>query len=222
MQNPVPHIIHQNTFWVSPERTLFWEEENTLIVADVHIGKTGHFRREGIPIPQNIFKADLQRLMAQIYLYKTDRLLIVGDFSHSIANKEMELFLKWRKDFSLLRIDLVKGNHDILDDDWYSRAAITMHEWELVINNFCFRHEDKRRKPLEKQGAVNYTFTGHVHPGIKLKGQARQSFMFPCFYFGREGCILPAFSKFTGTHKIVPAEGDTVYAVAGNELIKMV
>ena len=78
MQNPVPHIIRNNTFWVSPERCLFWEEQNTLIVSDLHLGKSGHFRKEGIAIPQDIYKADLQRLMALLYFYKADRLLLLA------------------------------------------------------------------------------------------------------------------------------------------------
>ena len=131
MQNPVPHIIRNNTFWVSPERCLLWEEENTLIVADLHLGKSGHFRKSGIGIPQSIYKADLQRLMAQLYLYKVDRLIIAGDLTHSTANKELDLFLKWRKDFSLLHIDLVKGNHDILADSWYEEAAIKVSTWKM-------------------------------------------------------------------------------------------
>lgn len=100
MKNPVPHIIANNHFWISPDRCLFWEEQNSLIVADLHLGKTGHFRKSGIAVPQSIYKADLQRLMAQLYLFKVDRLIIVGDFTHSTVNKELELFLKWRNDFS--------------------------------------------------------------------------------------------------------------------------
>ena len=128
MQNPVPYILRDQTLWVSPERSLFWEEENTLIIADMHLGKTGHFRKEGIAVPQSIYKADLQRLMAQLYLFKVDRLIIAGDLTHSTANKELDLFIKWRKDFSLLHIDLVKGNHDILADSWYDDADIKISE----------------------------------------------------------------------------------------------
>jgi metallophosphoesterase superfamily enzyme len=131
MQNPLPHIIHNNSFWVSQERCLFWEEENTLIVADLHLGKSGHFRKSGIAIPQGVYKADLQRLMAQLYLFKAERLIIVGDFTHSTANKELDLFIRWRKDFSLLHIDLVKGNHDILEDEWYNEADIKISSWKL-------------------------------------------------------------------------------------------
>lgn len=220
MQNPVPHIIHNNTFWVSPERSLFWEEENTLIVADLHLGKSGHFRKSGIAIPQSIYKADLQRLMSQLYLFKVDRLIIVGDFTHSTINKELDLFLRWRKDFSLLHIDLVKGNHDILENNWYKEANIQFHEWELSVNHFNFRHEDKRIKKKETSPG-DYTFSGHLHPGITIKGQGRQSLRLPCFYFAQEHCVLPAFSRFTGTYQVKPQRGETVYAIAGNELMKM-
>ncbi len=220
MQNPVPHIIHNNTFWVSPERCLFWEEENALIVADLHLGKTGHFRKSGIAVPQSIYKADLQRLMAMLYLYKAERLIIVGDFTHSSFNKELDLFMKWRKDFSLLHIDLVKGNHDILEERWYREARINFHEWELPVGEFLFRHEDSRYK--KKQTAKTlYTFSGHVHPGITLKGTGRQSLRFPCFYFAKEHCILPAFSRFTGTYRVTPEKGETVYVITPEEIIKI-
>ncbi|MBP8113882.1 MAG: ligase-associated DNA damage response endonuclease PdeM [Chitinophagaceae bacterium] len=220
MKNPIPHIIADNTFWISPDRCLFWEEQNSLIVADLHLGKTGHFRKSGIAVPQTIYKADLQRLMAQLYLFKVERLIIVGDFTHSIANKELELFLKWRNDFSLLKIDLVKGNHDILADSWYIDANIQIHEWELLIDGFRFRHEDKRIKNDESPEAT-YTFTGHVHPSITLKGKGRQSLKFPCFYFAKEHCILPAFSRFTGSFKVQPKKGEPVFAISGNELMQV-
>lgn len=220
MQNPVPHIISGNTFWIFPERCLYWEEENTLIVADLHLGKTGHFRKSGIAVPQEIYKADLQRLMAMLYLCKAERLIIVGDFTHSTINKELDLFIKWRKDFSLLHIDLVKGNHDILTDKWYNEANVELHEWELVVNRFLFRHEKNRNHPKELPDVI-YTFTGHLHPAFLMKGQGRQSLKFPCFYFAKEHCILPAFSRFTGMYKVNPAKGETVYIITPGEIIKM-
>jgi uncharacterized protein len=221
MQNPIPHIIRNNIFWVSPERCLFWEEQNTLIIADLHLGKTGHFRKEGIPVPPSIYKADLQRLMAQIYFFKAERLIIVGDFSHSKGNKDMDLFLKWRRDFSELRIDLVRGNHDILETPWYQDAKINMYEKELAIDNFLFVHENTEEAALEAGYNYEFVFSGHLHPGIQLKGQGKQSITLPCFFFTPYHCVLPAFSKFTGTYLVKPQKNETVYALTGTELIKL-
>lgn len=220
MKNPIPHIINNNTFWVSPDRCLFWEEQNILILADIHLGKTGHFRKAGIPVPEGSNKADLQRLIAQLFFFKADRVIIVGDFTHSIANRELELFKKWRNDFPLFHFDLVKGNHDILEDHWYIETNITIHKKELVIGDFCFRHETKTTDPFEDSSAASFIFSGHVHPDIRISGRGRQSLRLPCFYFSKNHCILPAFSKFTGTYKVEPEKGEIVYAITGTELIR--
>lgn len=206
---------------MSPDRSLFWEEEHTLIISDLHLGKSGHFRKAGIAIPQKLYVNDLQRLMASLYFYKADRLIIVGDFTHSHHNKEMDLFSRWRKDFSQLQIDLVKGNHDILDESWYSDNSIILHPWQLEIGQFCFRHEDKRfHKPYENSKAI-YTFSGHVHPAYRLKGKGKQALKFPCYYFKRDCCILPAFSHFTGGYLVDPEPGESVFAIVQQEIMKM-
>lgn len=221
MKNPIPHILREQTLWLSPERCILWEETNTLIVADLHLGKSGHFRKEGIAIPQSIYKADLQRLMAQLYLYKADRLIIAGDFTHSTANKELDLFLKWRKDFSLLHIDLVKGNHDILADNWYTEAGIMVHEWKLATGPFLFLHDKKAEKDLTEEERNMYRFTGHLHPAITLRGKGKQSLRFPCFYFTKESAVLPAFSRFTGGYKVEPKKGEQVFALVEDGIMAL-
>lgn len=221
MQNPLPHIIHNNVFWVTPERGLYWEEANTLIVADLHLGKSGHFRKSGIGIPQDVYKADLQRLMAQLYFFKVERLIIVGDLTHSTANKELDLFLKWRKDFSLLHIELVKGNHDILNDAWYEEANINVSDQKLSAGPFIFLHDLKARKNFTEDELQQYAFVGHLHPAINLRGHAKQSLRFPCFYFAREYCILPAFSRFTGGYKVEPQKDEMVYALVEDRIMKL-
>lgn len=221
MKNPLPHIIRQQTLWISPERCIFWEEENTLLVADLHLGKSGHFRKEGIGIPQSVYKADLQRLMAQLYLYKADRLIIAGDFTHSSANKELELFQRWRKDFSSLHIDLVKGNHDILENDWYQSAAIRVHEWKLHTGPFLFLHDLKAEKDLSPAEKKAYRFAGHLHPAVSLKGKGKQSLRFPCFYFTADYAVLPAFSRFTGGYPVQPSKDELIFALVDNGIMRL-
>src|ERR1700685_2130790 len=99
MQSPVPYKIKKQQLWLSPERMLFWEDEKALIVSDLHFGKTGHFRKSGIAVPQSVYKEDLQRLVSQIQHFQPSQIIIVGDFFHSQMNKELDLFQKWRENF---------------------------------------------------------------------------------------------------------------------------
>src|ERR1051325_5912256 len=109
MQAPVLYKLNQQNLWLSAQRMVFWEEEKALIVSDLHFGKTGHFRKSGIPVPQSVYKEDLQRLVSQLQYFQPRQLIVVGDMFHSHANKELELFKKWRHDFPHLVIRLVKG-----------------------------------------------------------------------------------------------------------------
>lgn len=204
-------IIQQQTLWLSAERCIYWEEQQSLIVSDLHFGKTGHFRKSGIAVPQSVYKEDLQRLVAQVQHYKPSQLIVVGDLFHSVANKELDLFTRWRNDLSQLHIHLVKGNHDVLKKGWYAQANIAVSDEHLAIEHFCFVHDIAATCEPGKE--VTYYFSGHIHPSITLKGLGKQSLKFPCYYFGKKFAILPAFGKFTGTAHIEPKASDKVFAI---------
>ncbi|MEP6711220.1 MAG: ligase-associated DNA damage response endonuclease PdeM [Ferruginibacter sp.] len=217
MNTFISHIILNDTFFLNANRTIFWENKKTLILSDLHLGKSGHFRKSGIGIPQNIFKEDMQRLLATIQFYKPAQLIIVGDLFHSDFNKEHDLFLKWRKDLGALPIHLVKGNHDILKSKWYEEADMTVHQKSFSLGNFSFTHDINDCSEKEE----NYCFSGHIHPGIRIKGMGRQSLQLPCFYFAKKYAVLPAFGKFTGTFPVHPMPGDNVFALVENGIIQV-
>jgi DNA ligase-associated metallophosphoesterase len=216
MTAPILHTIHDQHFWLSPERVLYWEQEKTLIVSDLHFGKTGHFRKSGIAVPQSVYKEDLQRLFAQISFFKANQLLIVGDLFHSIANKEMDFFLKWRKDISQLPFLLIKGNHDILSPNWYQEASIEVKN-HYQIHQFRFIHDPTESIASEEDHS--FIFSGHLHPGVIVRGLGKQSLRFPCFYFTEKQAILPAFSHFSGLALIDPKKKDQVYAIVNQSIV---
>ena len=214
MQPPLPHNIFGETFWLSAQRCAFWEAQNALILSDLHFGKTGHFRKHGIAVPQTVFKEDLQRLVMLIDFFKPTQIIAVGDLFHSNANLELELFKRWRTDFPDLAFHLVRGNHDILKKDWYRDAAIDVCE-QLQIGNIYFNHETCTAE------ANRFSFCGHLHPGITLHGMGKQSLRFPCFYFAHDHCILPAFSRFTGMASVQRSSAESIYAIVDSALIKL-
>jgi uncharacterized protein len=227
MHTPVSYKIRNHQFWLTTDRTMFWEEEKALIVSDLHFGKTGHFRKSGIAIPPSVYREDLQRLVVQIQYFQPRELIIVGDMFHSHANKELELFLKWRSDLAGVHIKLVRGNHDILKDEWYQLAGIDLSSQTLSRKDFHFVH-DISDQLKQRDGFIkniceerSYFFSGHIHPGIRLNGMGKQSLCFPCFYFGKKYAVLPAFSRFTGVAMIYPEAEEEVFAIVNQELIQL-
>lgn len=215
MQPPLQHIISGQTFWLSAQRCAFWEQQKALILSDLHFGKTGHFRKAGIAVPQTVFKEDLQRLLSLIQFFKAEQIIAVGDLFHSQANMELELFKRWRQDIDYLPFHLVKGNHDILKKEWYTNADITVWDEVLTVDNISFTHDHCLQTP------GHYSFCGHLHPGIVLHGLGKQSLRFPCFYFTQSHCILPAFSRFTGLAHVEQKKAQAVYAIVDSALIKL-
>lgn len=214
MQPPVHYRLENQDLWLSAHRAIYWEQQNILIASDLHFGKTGHFRKSGVAVPQDIYKEDLQRLLNLLQHFKPSTLLVVGDFFHSHMNSELEWFKKWRNDLPDLQIDLVRGNHDILNKKWYSEAGINMFQENLDLPPFSFRHEQCDEKEY-------YNFCGHLHPGVILNGLGKQSLRFPCFYFGERQAILPAFSRFTGLATVDINRGDDVFIIVDDKLVKL-
>jgi DNA ligase-associated metallophosphoesterase len=212
MEAPILHKINNQSFWLSATRTIFWEEQKALILSDLHFGKTGHFRKAGIAVPQSVYKEDLQRLINLLQYFKPQQIIAVGDLFHSKVNLELGLFKRWRNDFDSIEFHLVKGNHDILKDAWYEDAGIDVTN-DLTLGNIRFMHQHCETKE------DLFIFCGHIHPGVEINGIGKQSLRFPCFYFTNNHCILPAYSKFTGMATIYPSASDSVYAIVDDSLI---
>src|SRR6202012_2140927 len=177
MQPAFPYRLRGQQLWLSPHRCLYWEEERSLILSDLHFGKTGHFRKAGIAVPQSVYREDLLRLLSLIQYFQPRQLLVVGDFFHSRKKKELSLFRRWREDFPHLGIRLILGNHDILQDNWYEEAGIEVTRDLLQIGEFAFIH-DITGWTGETGGAAKakpYIFSGHLHPGIRIRGMGKQS-----------------------------------------------
>jgi Predicted ICC-like phosphoesterases len=61
---------------------------------------------------------------------------------------------------------------------------------------------------------------GHHHPGICIKGRARQRFKLPCFYFENQTLIIPAYGEHTGLYLYQKTEENRIYPIFGNEIIE--
>jgi DNA ligase-associated metallophosphoesterase len=198
---------------LNKEKAIYWAAKRMLIISDLHIGKSAHFRKFGIPVPATIGMHDLQRLGALINRYNPDIVLITGDMFHNKLNSDVLLFEAWRNEHQAIQFILVKGNHDALSNESYTNLGIEVVRKELLLAPFRFIHD----KPTEFDDYFN--ITGHIHPGVTIYGKARQQLRFPCFYFSPTCAVMPAFSAFTGLSKIHREAGDQFYAITPSEVL---
>lgn len=202
---------------LSAGRAVYWEEEQTLIVADLHVGKSAHFRKAGIAVPANIVQEDLYRLQQLITKYHPARIIVVGDMFHSSANNDVVYFKLWRQQFPHIPFLLITGNHDILAPDLYDELNIRLQD-TLSLRNIFFVHD-----AADTPDTLNnqYVFSGHIHPGVRLVGYGKQSLRLPCFYFGPDTAVLPAFSHFTGTYSLEPEPSSAVFVIAEKKVFRV-
>ena len=216
ISEPLPFKFLDQTLLLLPEKAILWQEEKALILADIHLGKVGHFRKAGIGIPKQMEQDDLALISDLIYEYKPSKIIFLGDLFHSDMNNDWGWLVLWRSLFKDIDMILVLGNHDILNTNFYKDLNLELHN-TLKLGPFLFSHEPLYPKKIIETEA--YVICGHIHPGVTLKGSGRQVLTLPCFHFGEKQAIIPAFGKFTGKVCVKNVRGDKVFAVVKNKVI---
>ena len=195
------------------EKAIHLPDHDMLLIADLHFGKVEHFRKNGIGVPAGASKNDFDKLRRLVQKVNAKEVVFLGDLFHSDFNNAWYEFQELLQELSDYSFHLVIGNHDIMDESRYANLKIC-HQME--VGDLILTHE-----PLDVILEEKYNLCGHIHPGVRLKGKARQNLRMPCFYFGKHTGILPAFGSFTGLHVIKPLEDDSVFVVNGNIVLKV-
>jgi len=202
------------TLVLHPFKAIFWEEKQALLLADLHLGKAAHFRKEGIPVPANVQQQNWDKLLSLLVDFKPKRVLFLGDLFHSTYNAIWEEFVQLLEQFEHINFELVKGNHDILPDADYAKSRLLLHEEPYEAAPFLLSHH-----PMEVVPAGCYNLAGHIHPAVFLKSGRRLRVKLPCFHFGESQAILPAFGAFTGTAIVESKRQDKVFVITDNEVL---
>ena len=226
--------VQGETLLLLPERALFWPRAGTLLIADVHFGKAAAFRAGGIAVPGGTTAAMLARLSAALDHTAAARLLVLGDLLHARAGRAphtLEQVAAWRAARPDLRISLIRGNHDARAGDPPADWGVECLDAPVVEPPFIWLHQPPMSDALrvtsdESEPSTHhsplvtrhYPVAGHVHPAVALGGNG-QAMTLPCFYFGRDYALLPAFGEFTGTAVIRPRPGESVFVLAGDEIV---
>ncbi len=202
-----------------PERAVWWARTETLFIADPHFGKAATFRLAGLPVPERTHDEDLHRLGGLIERFSAKHLVILGDFFHARAGRSATTMLalaEWRRRHAGIRMRLVVGNHDRQagrpPDEWNMEWA----EGQSAFPPFSLIHE-----PMANPGANAFVVAGHWHPSFRLSEGMGSGVRLPCFYFGRNLAVLPAFGNFTGTQAIAKRPGDRIFVTGPESVLEI-
>jgi uncharacterized protein len=198
--------------WLLPDRAVFFPANQTLLVADVHIGKAATFRSLGVPVPHGTTGSNLSRLTQLLEQTSATTLYILGDFFHGpVANQAgiVDELGQWRRRHNSVQIVLIGGNHDAKSGPIQNEIGIAFERapFTLILGQgvfFRLLHEP------ETIPSDVFSFAGHWHPVQRLMGRV-DSTRLPCFWQQVNQLILPAFGEFTGGHPVQWEPGQQVF-----------
>lgn len=207
------------TITLLPQRAVYLNAAQTLLVADLHLGKAATYRKLGQPVPQGTTSETLARLTAVVQRQPVKKLVILGDFLHAAhvhqSSQTLTAIERWRTSHSSLAITLVRGNHDDRAGDPPKEFGIDVVDEPYCFEGFECRHAlPHHETPVLEGQAQTFAFAGHTHPVVTLQGRARDRLRLLCFVVSPQTCILPAFGAFTGGHEHQPTQDETLYAIA--------
>ncbi len=198
-----------------PEKAAFLEAENALLIADLHLGKINHFRMAGIPLPSKANDENLERLINLLNQTNPSQTVFLGDLFHSYYNHEWEVLGQVLSHYKQCAFYLVRGNHDIMSELQYQRHNIKVHE-QMILGSLLLTHE--LTSQIDER---YYNISGHLHPGIRLQGKGKQAVTLPCFYFGENQGLLPAFGSFTGLARVKAERASKIYVITDKKVLAL-
>lgn len=190
------------------DRALFWPARRRLLIADLHLGKGDVFRAAGVALPSGGTAGDLARLARLVAATEAQALWILGDLFHGDPGHRRwrEAWDAWRSAHPALRIAALRGNHDRRRGD--AGLDIELLGDAEADGPFLFRH-DPQPDP------ARHVVCGHLHPALRLPGLRA----LPAFWLRPGITVLPAFSAFTGGHRIDAGADDRFLVCAGDALV---
>ncbi len=208
--------FHDEELILHPEGVIWWPTTRSLILSDVHLGKSATFRLHGIPVPEGESDDDLKRIERLVAEFEASSLIIVGDLIHSgtvLTAAFMENLNHWFAELPCQSL-LIRGNHDPKPKKLDELPAVE-HADSRQLGPIHFVH-DPADSPKQTP-----TLTGHLHPLCRVGPKRGPKIRVPCFLHHGEILTLPAFGTFTSGRLIETSHSDNAfYPIAGGRVYR--
>lgn len=181
-------------------RAVWLPSDETLAVADLHLGEAWARRARGQLVPVTSGDDTLRRLKTLIDDYTPARTVILGDIVHAaISSEGVEESVRNLVALGAgkTRMELCLGNHDrhlVKHLRTWKIDAITCSQADLP--EAVLFHGDQALKISDND--TRWQILGHEHPALMLGDGVATHAKVPCFLAGPRTLVLPAFSDWAG------------------------
>lgn len=198
-----------------PQHAVWDAAARTVMVSDLHLGKEATFRAMAIPVPDQTART-LELLTDLLTVTGAARLIILGDLLHARrgrCERMIQQVTEWRRRHASVRMELVRGNHDLASGD-------PPDDWQMTCFSEPFADAGLQlcHDPEQCRGPG---VAGHLHPVVRLRGPGRDSLRLPCFLLRGDVLVLPAFSRFVDGRVLQVGAADQVFAVSEQTVVSM-
>lgn len=172
-----------------PSGALWWAEERTLLVADLHLEKGSSHARRGALLPPYDTAATLAVLARVIARLNPRCVVALGDSFHDryagerLHGADVETIGALQAGREWIWIS---GNHDPEIPGSVGGTRVS----EIVMGPLVLRHEPRLGAPAGE-------IAGHLHPCARIVSAGRM-FRRRCFAGDGSRLVMPAFGAFTG------------------------
>lgn len=182
-------------FMLTRTGALYWEQEQALLVADLHLEKGSYYAARGQMLPPYDSRETLARLAQAAAHFGVARVITLGDNFHDddgALRLEAEAAAMLRDLTGRLDWLWITGNHDENMPHGFGAERAE----EAKVGGIILRHE-------ARPGETGAELSGHFHPKIRMQVRGRHIAR-PCAVIARakigtqERMIMPAFGAYTG------------------------
>jgi len=189
---------------VSPWPAVYIENEDTLVVADLHLGLEYDLQSKGVYLPSSTFPTILENIITPVTDLSCKKIVLLGDIKHEFGRpNEAEWWGVRRliKKLSEMKCEpsIVRGNHDNYIVYLSKELGLASYDRSLTVDDYLLVHGHLALN--QEEANAHHIIMGHEHPSIQIRDSLGVKHRYKAFLHGPIGdkifTILPSVSPLT-------------------------
>jgi len=183
-------MFNNEIFFLDNLGFIYWPRIMTIILSDLHLGKSMFWARHGKFLPPYDNLETLSKLKKILRKLQINKIIFLGDVFHDDSGYETlepDTIQILNEILCNYKIIFIAGNHDLNISIPKIKILKNYTKDGISFSHYPNSHVSKRKAEI----------FGHFHPKISIKIRGRVISK-KCFVIDKKKILLPAFGNYTG------------------------